>query len=147
MQYCLVGALFLVIVIAVISFGTDALDDNPGTRLEEPDNYPMWCAETDQEYTMSREEVNRIREERMEAREDTHPAAMRFPSPHSGENTGFLKMRCPSCNEFYLPKEWKEMGLDGDPRDLYSAPLTCTHCNVNELDYHRAERDRRRAGE
>ena len=146
MQYCLVGVLFLVIVIAVISFGTDAFEDDPGTRPPEPDNYPMWCAETDKEYTLPREEVYKIREERMEARQDTHPAAMRYPSPHSGEDTGFKKVRCLKCLKFYIPKEWKEMGLDGDPRELQRVPKTCTHCGTNELEYLRAERDRIRAG-
>ena len=147
MQYCLVGALFLVIVIAVISFGTDAFDEDPGKRPPEPDVYPMWCAETDQEYTLTREEVNKFMEKCMEDRQDTHPAALRFPSPHSGENTGIKKVRCPSCLKFYLPKEWKEMGMDGDPRDLYNVPMTCTHCGTNEQEYYRAERDRIRAGE
>lgn len=147
MQYCLVGALFLVIVFAVISFGTDAFEDNPGKRPPEPDVYPMWCAETDQEYTMSREDVNKFIEKCMEEHQDTHPAAIRFPSPHSGENTGIKKVRCPNCLKFYLPKEWKEMGMDGDFRDLYRAPLTCPHCGMNEQEYYRAERDQIRASE
>jgi hypothetical protein len=147
MQYCLVGALFLVIVIAVISFGTGAFDSDPGKRPPEPDNYPMWCAETDKEYMMSREAVNEFREKCMEEHQDTHPAAIRFPSPHSGENTGIMKERCPKCLKFYLPKEWKEAGMDGDPRDLDRVPLTCTHCGTNKYEYYRAERDRIRAGE
>jgi hypothetical protein len=147
MQYCLVGVLFLVIVIAVISFGTDAFDGDPGKRSPEPDIYPMWCAETDQEYEMSREDVNKFREKCREEHQDTHPAAIRFPSPHSGENTGIKKVRCPKCLKFYLPKEWKEAGMDGDPRDLYDAPPKCPDCGISEHEYRRAERDRIRANE
>jgi hypothetical protein len=139
MQYIMAGTLILVIVIALGFVISSVFNGGPGAG--EAVEARFYCLETGKEFTIDPAD-------NPEMMMGDPMMGGRVTSPYTNEKTGVPMMRCPACEEYFVPEAWKQEPQPGQPPMMMMDPMgqqiVCPHCNTDIHEYYRQKARERR---
>lgn len=132
----LIGAL-VVLVVGVIVGSLIMLARGPKSSTDTTEGYHFWCEETQQEVVLTTKDME---DERI--KEDAEPVLTmgdynrRVFNPKTGNKTLIQMWKCPKCDGYYIPDEWKNArgGRLPYPDPNVMRPI-CPHCKVDIAEW------------